>query len=64
MLFVCKIEETGINRSIEHNVRMGGYRSIKSAQGAAKKNKPAIVRDEHRNIVAQTISSSLPLYLR
>jgi hypothetical protein len=64
MYFVGQIVATGIKTTCEHNVRLGGYKGLSSAQGAAKKNKPAVVRDEHRNIVAQTISPDLPFFLR
>lgn len=51
-------------RTYDHNVRLGGYKHVKSAHAAAVREAPALVRDHARNIVAQTVSPDAPNYIR
>jgi hypothetical protein len=51
-------------RTFENNIRMGGYKHQASAFDACKKAAPAIVRNEHREVVAQSVSPFAPNYLR
>lgn len=62
MYFVLK-QHQELGRTFDNNVRMGGFRQQASAFKAAVRNAPAIVRDDSRNIVAQTVSADLPKYI-
>jgi hypothetical protein len=50
-------------RTFENNVRMGGYKHLDTAVSAAVKHKPALVRDEHRHVIAQSVSPAVPGYV-
>jgi hypothetical protein len=63
MLFVTKVVQTGPKSSIESNVRMGGYKQEKTARNAAKRHRPAIIRNHNREIVGQTVNRDLPNYI-
>ena len=58
MYFVLK-QHQEYGRTFDVNVRMGGFRTKKAALGVAKRQAPAIVKDEARNLVAQTVSPIL-----
>jgi len=62
MYFVLKqhIEQ---GRTYDNNVRMGGFRTKDGAWNACKKYAPAIVKDERRQVVAQSVSRELPQYI-
>jgi len=62
MYFVTKIEQHG-RRTTERNVRLGGYKGRSSALNAAKRNAPAIVRENGRKIIGQTINRDFPDYI-
>lgn len=62
MYFVLK-QHQELGRTFDNNVRMGGYLREENAMRAAVRNAPAIVRDDSRNIVAQTVSADLPKYI-
>lgn len=51
-------------RTFENNVRMGGYLKEETAKRAAVRHAPAIVRNEHRVLVGQTVSSAAPNYIK
>jgi hypothetical protein len=57
MYFVLK-QHRELGRTFDVNVRIGGFRTIKGALNACKKHAPALVKDETRRIVAQSISPS------
>lgn len=66
MFFVLKQikEYPHINsRTLDINVRVGGFRTQQGAHNAVKKHAPAIVRDEFRRVVGQTVNSQLPGYI-
>ena len=50
-------------KTVDRNVRIGGYRTLQSAQKAAKRESPAFVKDATGAIVGQTIWSSMPGYI-
>lgn len=52
-----------LGRTFERNVRIGGFRTEEGWKHAAVKHAPCLVKDEHRNIVGQTVCKSLPNYL-
>ena len=61
MFFVLKqVQENG--RTYDVNVRVGGVRTVKGAKNMAKRHAPAIVRDESRRIVGQTVNPAIPNY--
>lgn len=62
MYFVCKQHQEH-GRTYENNVRMGGFKHVKSAQAAAVHHAPAIVRTDKREIVGQTIDGALPFFI-
>lgn len=63
MYFVLK-QHQEYGRTFDVNVRMGGFRTRKAALGSAKRNAPAVVKDETRTIVAQTISAHAPGWVK
>jgi len=60
--FVCKQHQEH-GRTYENNVRMGGFKTVKGAMNAAVKHQPALVRNESRAIVGQTIDGALPFFI-
>jgi hypothetical protein len=64
MYFVLKqVREPMFAETFERNVRLGGFRTPQGARNAAKKFAPAIIRNEMRITLGQTVSPSLPLFV-
>lgn len=63
MYFVLK-QHQEYGRTFDVNVRMGGFRTLKAAKSSAKKHAPALVKDEGRSVVAQTVSSVAPGWVK
>lgn len=62
MYFVLK-QHQEMGRTFDVNVRMGGFRTVKGAFNACKRNAPALVKDETRRIVGQSVCPATPLYI-
>lgn len=50
-------------KTIERNVRMGGFKTTEAAQRAAVNNAPAFMYDEHRRLIGQTVDPNLPKHI-
>jgi hypothetical protein len=62
MFFVLK-QHREHGRTFENNIRIGGYKHQQSAEKNAVRHAPALVRNEHREIVAQSVSPNAPNYI-
>lgn len=62
MYFVLK-QHQEMGRTFENNVRVGGFRTLTGAKNTAKRAAPAFIRNEKREIVGQTVSNALPLFI-
>jgi hypothetical protein len=64
MFFVTQLLKCEHKGTVEHNLRIGGFKSKKGMMNAVRKCcSPCLVRDEHRKIVGQTIGADLPMWI-
>ena len=62
MLYFVLKQHRENGHTYDNNVRIGGFRTFKGAMNAANKYAPALIVNESRKILAQSVMGEYPFY--